>query len=65
MIRQRIRTWLIDLANRIGGKDHYDFGEPIVGISTYKNFLIAATKHSVWSTTGKKWLRIKRTRQTK
>lgn len=47
-LRNIIRFWLIDLANKIGGSDYYDFGSEVKGMSEHKGNLYIFTKESVF-----------------
>lgn len=57
-MRNKIRWWLIILANFIGTKEHHDLGEPIVGLVTLGKKLFVATKGSLYLYKDKKYTRI-------
>jgi hypothetical protein len=62
-MKNKIRQWLINLANKIGDKDYYDFGEPITQVVVFGDTLIVSTKHSIYGNRGgkSKWLKVKPT----
>lgn len=47
-MRNRIRSLLIWLANKISTPEHYDFGSEVVGLQVFGENLIVATKESVF-----------------
>lgn len=58
-MRQKIRFWLINLANKIGGQEYYQFGEEITGMLEHKKKLIVCTKTQMYSFDGKKFKLLK------
>lgn len=54
-MRNRIRNWLIDLANKIGTKEYYQFGEEIRGMVEHKGELIVFTEKQIYKHDGKKF----------
>lgn len=60
-LRNRVRDFLIRLANDIGDKTYYDFGEPIVNGFTFKKKLIVFTKSGIYALgKGKTWTKVSR-----
>lgn len=55
-MRNKIKQWLISLANAIGDKSYYDFGEPICHLVTYKDMLVVSTKNTVYYFKDGKWM---------
>lgn len=47
-MRNKIRWYLIKLANWIGTKEHFDFGEPIVAVVPHLNSLIVGTSSGLF-----------------
>lgn len=58
-MRNKIKRLLIRLANWIGDKTYYDFGDEIVGLRQFEDSLYVGTKGSVFrSKDGKKWKKV-------
>ena len=63
-VREKVRHWLIRLANRIGSGEYYDFGSPIISTFALKNVLIAATRSSIYGYKDGKWVKMSNTDYT-
>jgi hypothetical protein len=58
-MRNKIRDILIRLANWIGDRGYYDFGEPIKYTQTWKDGLVVATSTKLFfSDDGRTWKEI-------
>ena len=60
-MRNKIKGLLIILANWIGTKDYYDFGEQVIALQQFKGKLFVATKHTLYQMNEKKktWSKVK------
>lgn len=64
-MRNKIRSWLIRLANWIGDGSYYDFGEPVIALVTFRKNLIIGTSNSLYKYDGKKYTKIAKIKETK
>ncbi len=59
-MRNKLRWWLIKVANWIGNPNpctegYYDFGEPIKQTFSYGKWIVVSTERSIYYYNNKKW----------